>query len=852
MFLVKQGIVLLPGIEKACSGKRVRAVELELADIGYLPTRKLRERLKRCSRQELDEFGKWSRKALLESVGGGHEHVPLFRKFPKLIPVDTSELWWKNVLVHFLQAEGQACITCGEVGTTHVLKPCEHVVCDHCFDGENYSACPVCGREADLSSPFFKEGEKRGRPVERVTFKLLDLGESEVAESKRLFFSLCERTQALSPNDRESLICIIKHWGLDVLSWLPSEIPLRENVAVVFGVLLEKHCDKHVIEHARKYLKTATDVLRLIAVYSGADGSLQSETKIEEVQFEVPSLRFVEYVEKVCVLESHQRATMAYLPIQVNRFKVAKMPRWLRRELMGKLEGIGRHQLIEDMLRHQSYWVWVGEFLHPSEYADRYPKVADAFKVVRKKSEDGERAPKFRNWYGRVEHLLASGDIAGLVDVLSERPGEFGRRLDHVLQLVVGDEGKAGLVVDRFVGLIPELATPMLLTLYKHLPSRLEKVPVRVYWPKGRVAMGAMGEDKRVMLSRAVVEPITVAIRDELLKRFGEKKGFERCVIDEQLGSVMVPFNERTASRSAVSLPRGSKISFDMSKVVRLFLHWCEPKADHNGTDLDLSVAFYDEQWQYKGVCSYYELTLKDSGRRVVAQSSGDRLNAPWPKGATEFVDVNVEKARGMGARYAVTVINAYSGLPFSQLERGFAGVMLRDDADGEYLDPRTVELKFDLDGENGIFMPMVIDLEEGVLHWLDVQSKGELCMNNVEKSNVHISRICPNVMAYFDAGLRPSMFDLALLHAAARCERVVIRGDNVCEYVKDDGEVASDFYKRIKDDAKGGAGVRIESSGQVLGFFYKGNVEVAGDSEVYALFREGLTTVASAPDFLS
>jgi hypothetical protein len=103
-------------------------------------------------------------------------------------------------------------------------------------------------------------------------------------------------------------------------------------------------------------------------------------------------------------------------------------------------------------------------------------------------------------------------------------------------------------------------------------------------------------------------------------------------------------------------------------------------------------VAFYDEAWSYLEVCSYYQLQAKASAG-VIAQSAGDLRDAPWPDGATEFVDVYRDVALASGVRYAVMVVNAYAGMPFSQLERGFAGLMLRDDAQGWHFDPRTVEL---------------------------------------------------------------------------------------------------------------------------------------------------------------
>ena len=49
-------------------------------------------------------------------------------------------------------------------------------------------------------------------------------------------------------------------------------------------------------------------------------------------------------------------------------------------------------------------------------------------------------------------------------------------------------------------------------------------------------------------------------------------------VIDAALADIVVPFNERTASRAAVALTRGSRVAVPDSKALRLFLHWCQPK----------------------------------------------------------------------------------------------------------------------------------------------------------------------------------------------------------------------------------------------------------------------------------
>ena len=135
----------------------VRAVDLELAEIGYVLSERLRGRLSGCSLDDLRDFRGRTIAALLEHLGGDQKHEPLFRRFPEGVPDNTEDLWWKKVLVHFLQVDGQPCLFCGRLGTTHVLNPCRHVVCDRCFDGQNYSACPSCEHHVDRSSPFFTQ-----------------------------------------------------------------------------------------------------------------------------------------------------------------------------------------------------------------------------------------------------------------------------------------------------------------------------------------------------------------------------------------------------------------------------------------------------------------------------------------------------------------------------------------------------------------------------------------------------------------------------------------------------------------------------------------------------------------------
>lgn len=823
LLLTRRGRVFVTTTGPRLDDELVSAVALELAELGYAPSERLRARLSTATREELTELRAFMIDALARHLGASERHVPLFRSFPQGVPKDTGALWLRKVLVHYFQAEGQRCLRCGERGVTHVLSPCAHVVCDRCFDGASYGACPICERHVDRDSPFFAESETLRIPAERVVYDRLDLGDDLDDEARRWFSALCARTQPLSPDDASALTALAR------LDWVPDEIPVRENVALVYGALFARGEPLAVLERARPHLRSATDVLRLVVAASGADPALQGERRVAPVRDVVRQHRWAG--------ERRQRfeAALARAPnvsmaFTVRRFRMAKLGRPVRRALLAVLESFPADRLTEDMLRHRSYWVWLGEWLHPGEHAARFPNTARAFAAVR-----GD-AP-FQTWAGRVEGAVA--DPKALLALLQERPGELARRFDRALRLT------EGAALAAFLPLVRGYATPLLFTLRSHLPLRARRAPRRVYWPKGAAARGVFGPDERAPLRPEWIEASVAAIDSELLRRFAAKPRFAEAVIDESLSRVVAPFNERTGASSAVQLPRGSRVPLPVGRVVRMFLHWCQRKDAPYETDVDLSVGFYDEAWSHRGVCSYYQLTLDD-----VAKSAGDLRDAPWPDGATELVDVDRDRALAAGYRYAVMVVNNYSGQAFSQLERAYAGVMFREDLGGQHFDPRTVALKFAVAGERGVYLPLVLDLRENMLFWLDVQSQGSLQFNSVATSNHAITTICPALMAYFERGARPSMLDVALLHAAARADRVVLRGARTRAFSRRPGETPESFLARLRGDV--GEDGAPTLAGPVLAALEHGDLSLPVGSEAWALFRESLTSLVAPSDFLA
>jgi Prokaryotic RING finger family 4 len=944
LLLLRRGLVFLDeATEPAVLDEHQRlGFLLELANLGYFASERLRLRANASSPEALvalrDQLLAGSAKA-----AGGHARLsPLFRQFPKGVPEDTRKLWWDRVIVHVLQRPDQPCVLCTRTGTLQVLDPCMHAICASCFDGSNYGGCPICNRTVNRESPFFRAAPPRPESaVSARTFQLLDLGNPSADRTtaaamalaaREVFTTLCLRAQAMAPTDVDALLLIVSSYPAEVVSWLPAELPVRENRALVFATLLrglllsgsDAKPDARrgprpdvtpIFEAARAHLTTATDVLRLIVAYSGAPVALLPEAKLLRAD---PADTRRWGVKNASIKRG-------VISINQHRFKVAPLPRPVRRHLLALLERIPPEQLLEDVLRHEARWIWVAELLHPREYAGRFPGAARVFNILRngpaadgappiisrartarparqpeppreslparilrsvfgskpasvpaaegpgpqtmeqalaQKAELAEQAARpavvpLRPWPGAVEKALSSGDSAEALSLLSQRPGELLRRFDLLLRRAADPDA----VVDAFARAAPRTATPALVALRNHLAVRATPLAARVFWPKAAFCVPAPPVDKRPLLAAPIVARVTAVIDAELVRRFADKPPYDTAILDDELATIIVPFNERTASRSAVQLPRGSSIEIAEAKELRLFMHWCEPAKGgyENETDLDLSIGFFDDAWNLVGTCAYYQLDAKDAAGNSLARSSGDFTSAPYPDGAAEFVDFDRARARAAGYRYAVMIVNAFSGLPFSALERATAGVMLRDDpAAGDTFDPRTVALAFALAGNHGVFMPLLVDLETSRLHWLDAYSRGQFAFNNVANSARSVGRICPAMLSYFASGTRPSMLDLARYHAAARCRRVLLRGPTETRaFVRSPDESPLAFLTRLRTGAPDSTlpNSDLESSlsaDPTFAILLRGDLSLPEHSAIYALFRQRLLPTLSASDLLA
>ncbi|MEU4222979.1 MXAN_6230/SCO0854 family RING domain-containing protein [Nonomuraea sp. NPDC026600] len=806
------------------------ALEFELLQLGFLVSADLYRALAALSMEELVRAGRRLLHLLRAEVGAAVTHIPLFRGFPNTVPADTLDFYVRRVFSLLVQEPQRPCVLCGDVGTVHAVSPCAHLVCRSCWDGADFSACPICHRRIDLDDPFLlpSEGDAIVDRGAVTATGLLRLADDPAASCRDLAVDLMNRRTPMPPHDRADLEALLEGFWPASGAWVPETVPVKETRAVVLAIALRRGAP----ELLRSHLETATDVLRLLYVLMDAD----------------PGLR----------IRPRRRLSL---------------PRAVRRMLLSCLDAMP--YAIEDLFRYGEQWKRMAEVLHPHEHHARYPNAALAFAALRGTRLDPEtafgrtlldraaRRPELRvrdglvratSFAGRVETALTDGRHSDAVDLLAHRPGDLMRRLSHLLRLspdlletlVPADlETLASADPDLPATRVPvgapieagglarvaaQVAPGVLIATLGQL--RTPPGGLRLFLPRGGTARFHTRPDDRPPLPDEVVLTAERTLAAELLRRTGELSPLRRVLLDEGLADLIAPTSERTAVKALVRLPRGSTQPIPRGDRLRFFLHWAQPKGTR--VDLDLSVAVFDERWEFVGLCDYTHLRL---GKAVT--HSGDLTSAPEPLGASEFIDVHVRALRG---RYLVPIVFSYNDVPFEELARGFAGFMEQPEG---LFDPLAVRQRFDLTGQAKILVPLVADLWTRTMRWADFNLSAAGYGHRVADSAGELSLLGAALEQAFTH--RVTLWEVGCWHAAARAAEVLVRrhDGSLVRYERRPGEDAAAFADRLIARADAPAVARPASfDGVELALLIHGDLPLPSGCATYALHPDGLGDV--------
>ena len=423
--------------------------------------------------------------------------------------------------------------------------------------------------------------------------------------------------------------------------------------------------------------------------------------------------------------------------------KFTKFKRSQRRMLLSWVERCGNP--VEDMLRWKNRWIRLGERLHPGDYSTEFPKTFAAFKALR----NDEKITTFNS---RLESLLTHGDTEGVLSLLESRPGDLARRLDHLLRI----SKNAQNILRAFRERADRVSTPVLLQMLAHFRHRDHPAELRIFFPKGEVGKLHAMPCKLPALQPGIANEAATLCENALVARFAKLPPLGRCRIDKQMKNFMVPLSQRSASKALRTLTRGSRLPLVDARVLRFFIWW---KNGSSRTDIDLTASLFDDEQRHVSDLAYYN--LKDFG----GCHSGDIVDAP--KGAAEFIDVEIERLLAHKVRYIIMMISSFTRQPYCDLPECFAGWMARQEAgSGEIFEARTVVDKLDVASNTSICIPAVFDLVAKEVIWADLALTRRPAFSNNALNNLSSLSL---MLRSLTSLAKPDLHTLFSLHVKAR-----------------------------------------------------------------------------------
>lgn len=190
--------------------------------------------------------------------------------------------------------------------------------------------------------------------------------------------------------------------------------------------------------------------------------------------------------------------------------------------------------------------------------------------------------------------------------------------------------------------------------------------------------------------------------RNELKRRYALPGKVE---VNLDLKRSVVPFLSRNTE-----LDRGSTLKVDNSKYLYMFVHWIQ---NQKRTDLDLSVVSFDREWNSSVL--YF-------GNQVNSYitHSGDIIDAPAPKGATEYIRINLSKIPA-GIKYILPIVNVFTGDVFSDNKEVYAGFLF---SDSNKFKLSSEHIRYDLTEPANSNIPFLLDVSANDIMILDFNNR--------------------------------------------------------------------------------------------------------------------------------
>ncbi len=470
---------------------------------------------------------------------------------------------------------------------------------------------------------FIEVGKPKDSAFEHVTYKVIKGVDSIIA----IYTKLASSGQSLTPMDQK----VLKYFATEVNDLPFVDVPFKENLAILASIL------------PTFKVKTVVDVLRIAVGFSGGDVSLPAipkKLKKKGAKYDI-------------VIKERNKFNFKLKPKQIET-------------IMNLFEN--SNLSLSDLNQGSRYnrFIRLAEVLKVQQFENEYPKTYNAFKILRNQKRKGkpDGFEKIRTWNSHVNTQFKVSFEAGIIK-LSERPGEFLRRLDSLVRQNQKNQTKLDLILVTLSRIGEASSNKVLFEVYTHFENRIKPVTNRSIFIKGA------RNRKTLPNLPAIQNDIVIAIQDTIINCIKYKMALlpniGSCYVDEELKKIPLPTNMRSLSESLTPQIRGQRTPIGDSKVVRPYIHWF----DENGNeDLDLHAFLIGDKNSvsvgYNGVHnSKFGLYSGDVRHRRGA--------------CAEYIDIDFDIALKHGYDYLIMVVHNFQQRPLSTMKDCVSGFMLRD-----------------------------------------------------------------------------------------------------------------------------------------------------------------------------
>lgn len=551
---------------------------------------------------------------------------------------------------------------------------------------------------------------------ENVKYNIINSGNED--DFSKIFTNLVSINTSLSPQDMDVVKFFVTSNQKLVL---PTVIPFKENLFTLVGLGVKG-----------LPVRTVTDVLRICVFLSGGDVSLPK----------VPS-KYKNITEGYGWRKTKKQVKND----ERDSFKFKNFKRSERKYILELFENTNLD--VREMYPKRERFLRLGEKIHPTEYTRLYPKTAKAFDTLR-----NDKIVSFN----RMIEISMDKSLEEGLKLLSQRPGEFARRLDYLIRTNLKH---TDLIMSYFGKSCEKVSNKVLFEMYEHFEKRMTNDTKRSIMVKGsrkRTQLPTLPK-----LSSTVVENIHQQLFITLKEKFSKLDSLGNCWIDERLKLIPLPSNMRSLNFSLKPMIRGQRTPFENpnAKVIRGFVHWVD---NYGNEDLDLSATFVTHNGQASTV-SFNNL------RSEFSVHSGDVRHRKGD--CAEYIDVDVLKIKKSNIRYMIFDVRNYEDRGLNTLESHF-GFMEREfpESNKTWL-PETLVNCLKLESKSSNTMATMFDFETMEYIFLDIDSDGSVVASSDTKNIL-------KTIEEFSKPPKVSVYDLVKMHVESRGKQVDL--DNIVD----------------------------------------------------------------------